>query len=64
MPIEPALAASEGRMPRASWHGAIEGQAGTDPRSGLVAQGASGEMAWASPRACGRVAQEIGRAHV
>jgi hypothetical protein len=32
MPIEPALLASEGRMPRASEHGANEGQDGRSER--------------------------------
>jgi hypothetical protein len=36
-------------MPKRGQHRATEGQAGTDPRSGLVAQGASGEMAPAAP---------------
>jgi hypothetical protein len=38
MPIEPALLASAGRMPKRSQHGATGGP-----------EGASGEMAWATP---------------
>jgi hypothetical protein len=37
MPIEPALLAKRKQDAEASQHGATGGQAGTDPRSGLVA---------------------------
>jgi hypothetical protein len=44
MPIEPALRTSAGRMPKRSSHGASEGR---------MPERASGEMAWAWPRAAG-----------